>query len=93
MRDKIDEVLAVLSYSRMTTVLIILGFVAFLGVHLLAYILIGSKTPTGAFAALVEPVYEMVGHRYDKLAWIGLFSFWIAAYRRYRKDRKRLFDL
>lgn len=93
MRDWLDEIDTVLRYSRMTWVLIILGVVTYFGILSLGYVILGSKTPTGPFAQMFEPVYEMVGRRYDKLAFVGLISFWIASFRRFRKDRKRLLHM
>lgn len=93
MREWLEEVEIVLRHSIGTQVMIVMGLVAFVGVHALGSYLIGSKTPTGQFAAMFEPVYETLGRRYDRLAWIGLASCWWAAFKFYRKTRKRLFDL
>lgn len=93
MRDWIDETWAVLLHSPGTQLRIVLGVVAFFAVQALGDVMIGSKTPTGPFAPMFEPIYEMVGQRYDKVALFGLITFWALAVKRFRKDRKRLLGL
>lgn len=93
MRAWLEESWAVLLHSPGTQIRIVLGLVAYMGVQLMAYTMIGSKTPTGPYAAMLEPIFEMLAQRYDKVALIGLVTFWALALKRFRKDRKRLLGM
>ena len=42
---------------------------------------------------MADVIREKIIHRYDKAAWLALGSFWLLAFKCYKKDRKRLMRL
>lgn len=93
MRDLLDEVLVVLSYSARTQLAIFFGVLSFLGIMLAGGHFVGRLGLHGVLAPLTDVIREQIWHRYDKAAWGALVGFLLLAVKFYRKDRKRLLGL
>jgi hypothetical protein len=83
------EFLTILSMSKRTQWAIILGFLFFIGIHLLGdWVVIHVQLHEQA-SLLNEVILQKIARQYDKVANITLFSFLILAYKFYRKDKAR----
>ncbi|MFT3849831.1 MAG: hypothetical protein QM739_14515 [Propionivibrio sp.] len=89
----LEEFLCVLAYSKRTQWAIGLGLFGFVLVMVAGDYIVSQLHFQGILAPLVKPVSEALGDRYDKAAWSVLGSFLLAAFKFYRKDRKRLLEL
>ena len=89
-RAWLEEFLVVLSHSPRTQVALVLGVVFFVGVNLIGAKLLAGLDTTGVLGPMIEAVQEKLQHRYDRLAWFTLGSFWLGAWRLYVKDKRRL---
>lgn len=86
------EIIYVLAFSRRTQWALILGLVGFVSIMLLGHHMADSFELSGAMAPLTEVFKDKFAHKYDKAAYACLFSFWMLAFKSYRKDKKRVFD-
>ncbi len=86
------EFLYVLSVSKRTQLALILG-VAFHFIILLAgKYYIAEIEFQGVMKPLEDVIVGKLLHKYDKVALLALVSFWILAFKCYRKDRKRFYS-
>jgi len=44
----------------------------------------------GPAKGLQDIIAQKMANKYDKVAYVALFSFWYLAYKCYQKDKKRL---
>lgn len=87
MRDWLEEILVVLSYSTRTQVAIASAFAFFFAFLLAGQIFVERIELHGFLAPLTDVVRERLLHRYDKAAWIALGTFLLLAIKLYRRDR------
>lgn len=83
------EFLTILSMSKRTQWAIILGFIFFIGIHLLGDWVLNHIQLHEQTAALSEVIFQKIARQYNKAANLVLISFLIAAYKFYRKDKAR----
>ncbi len=82
------EFLTILAVSNRTQWAIILGFVFFIGIHLMGdYVL--SHLDLQVSVGLQEIIVQKIAEKYDKAALVILLSFLVLAYRYYKKDKKK----
>lgn len=93
MREALEEFLVVLAYSTETQLAVLFGLGFFVGIMEAGDYFTSRVALHGILAPLTDEIREKIAHRYDKLAWAALFSFFFLAARCYKKDRKRLFSL
>lgn len=93
MREWIEDLIIVLSYSTKTQLSIFFGIAFFFGTLLLGHHFSSTFTFQGMLAPLADALRPVIEHRYEKLAWGSLFAFLLLAIKCYKKDRKRLFSL
>lgn len=93
MREIFMEFLLVLAYSTKTQLAILFGLVFFVGTMLAGNYFVSHVEIHGTLAPLTDVIRETIAHRYDKVAWASLASFFLLAIKFYRKDHKRLFEL
>lgn len=84
------EVLSVVAMSKKTQWAIILGIVFFIGISLVGNHLTSTLQFSGPFTGFEDVVASKLLKRYDKVALFTLISFWILAFKCYRRDKKRL---
>jgi hypothetical protein len=89
----LEEIPAVLAYSRGTWAAIMLGLIFYFGTLFLGERVIANIDTTGPLGPFLESAQKIIGHRYDKLALFFLLSSWISAIKIYLRDRKRLFGI
>ncbi|GAB2180947.1 hypothetical protein DLREEDagrD3_11700 [Denitratisoma sp. agr-D3] len=92
MREAFDEFLVVLAYSTKTQLALLFGMVFFVGTMLTGDYFASTFEIHGNLAPLTDVIREKIVHKYDKVAWVSLVSFFLLAIKCYRKDRKRLFN-
>lgn len=90
MKEWIAEVLCVIALSKRTQWAIILGVVSFVGINLLGNFMVSDLEFTGPLKGYQDLVVGKVLRRYDRVAWVSLISFWVLAFKFYRRDKKRL---
>ena len=86
-----EEFLTVLSYSRRTQFVLVLGVVFFAGFMLGGAYMVSNLELKSVSGSLADVIRDRLLHRYDKAAWFCLISSLFAAVGYYRKDRKRWF--
>ncbi len=87
------ELLYVLSLSKRTQLALIFGVVFHFVILLVGKYYIAEIEFQGAMKPLEEAMVGKLLHKYDKVALFALASFWVLAFKCYRKDRKRLYSL
>jgi hypothetical protein len=92
MRDYFTEILMVLAYSSRTQMAIILGIIGFITINLMGDHYLTNFQLSGQMAGLTDIIKHKLAHRYDKAAWLVLFSFWWTAIKFYRKDKKKFLN-
>ena len=90
MPNWLQEFLYVLALSKKTQASLFFGFFFFFGIQVL-----GAHMTSGIRLELFGPeatsaIADAIAQRYDKLAWIGLGTFLVLAYKCYKKDRSKL---
>ena len=68
---------------------IILGIVFFIGISLVGSHLTSNLQFSGPLKGLEEAVAGKLLKRYDKVALLALISFWVVAFKCYRRNKKR----
>ena len=91
MREFFLEMLFILSFSKRTQWVLLLGFIGFITFKLLGQHMLSDFELHGMMAPLTEIVRSKIGQRYDSAAFMCLVSSWLAAVRFYCKDKKRFF--
>lgn len=92
MKDYFTEILIVIAYSGRTQAAIILGVLGFIVISLVGDYYLANFHLSGQMSGLTDVVREKFSHRYDKAAWVALFSFWSLAFKLYHKDKKKLWN-
>lgn len=92
MKDYLTEILIVIAYSGRTQAAIILGTLGFIIINLVGDHYLANFHFSGQMSGLTDVVREKFAHRYDKAAWVALFSFWSLAFKLYHKDKKNLWN-
>ncbi|HCG6123152.1 TPA: hypothetical protein ACQJO2_004353 [Vibrio parahaemolyticus] len=87
------ELLYVLSLSKRTQLALIFGVVFHFVILLVGKYYIAEIEFQGVMKPLEEAMVGKLLHKYDKVALFALASFWVLAFKCYRKDRKRLYSL
>ncbi|HCG8575816.1 TPA: hypothetical protein NJ542_004437 [Vibrio parahaemolyticus] len=87
------ELLYVLSLSKRTQLALIFGVVFHFVILLFGKYYIAEIEFQGVMKPLEEAMVGKLLHKYDKVALFALASFWVLAFKCYRKDRKRLYSL
>lgn len=93
MQHAFQEILIVFAYSKRTQLSLMLGIIFFLGLMVLGNYFAAEFELQGSLAPLTHKFRELIGHKYDKVAWFALLSFLYLTVKCYRKDRKRLLGL
>lgn len=93
MSEASEEFLVVLIHSTSTQLALICGVVFFVATMVAGDYFTSHIEFHGLLAPLTDVIRESIAHRYDKVAWAALFGFVLLAFRCYKKDRRRLFDL
>lgn len=93
MKDRLIELLVVLSYSTGAQWALVVGIVSVVGLMFAGEYFVGGLQFHGALAPLTQIVREHLVMRYDAAAWSALGGCLLVAAKRYRKDRKRLLAL
>ena len=89
MKDYFTEVLYVLALSTRTQMALIMGVVFFLGLSFFGELYVSRLHFSGPLAGLAQAVIPKLMKRYDKVALIALISFWVVAFKCYRRDKRR----
>ena len=89
MKNWITEFLLILAFSRRTLIAIILGVISFFVVNIFGYFILKDFQFSGVLQPLSESVGNLIGNRYDRVAWGSLIGFWVLAIQFYKKDKKR----
>lgn len=89
LKDYFAEVLYVLALSKRTQAALILGVVFFVGISLLGEFYVSRLHFSGSLAGLEQAVIPKLMKRYDKVALFALVSFWVVAFKCYRRDKRR----
>ena len=84
------QILYVIAMSKKTQWAIILGIVFFIGISLVDSHLTSSLQFSGPLKGLEDAIAAKLLKRYDKVALLALVSFWVLAFKCYRRDKKRL---
>lgn len=92
-RDIFEEFFMVIAYSAKTQLAIFFGVLFFIGILLAGDYFASHFELHGLFAPMTDVIREKIVHRYDKAAWLALSSFWLLAFKCYKKDRKSLMQL
>lgn len=87
--NAVYEFLYVLSLSKRTQFALILGVVFYFVILLVGKYYIAEIEFQGVMKSLEDAIVGKLLHRYDKLALFALVSFWVLAFKCYRKDHKR----
>lgn len=91
MKEIFTEMLYLLAISKRTQWAIIFGGVFFIAVLLLGKHMVSTLHFSGPIAGLEGVIAARLLKHYDKVALIGLLSFWGLAVKCYLRDRKRFF--
>lgn len=91
MRNWIDEVLMILVFSKKTQWALLLGVVGFFVILIVGSYQIENFQLHGSMAAYSDIFRDKILRRYDKAAWFCLISFWVLAFKMYRKDKRRFY--
>lgn len=89
MKDYFSEILYVLALSKRTQAALILGVVFFVCISLAGEFYVSRLHFSGSLAGLEQAVIPKLMKRYDKVALIALISFWVVAFKCYRRDKRR----
>jgi hypothetical protein len=92
MKHYFTEILIVIAYSGRTQAAIILGMLGFIVITLVGEHYLANFHLSGQMSGLTDIIREKIAYRYDKAAWIALFSFWSLAFKLYHKDKKKLWN-
>jgi len=92
MKNYFAEILIVIAYSGRTQAAILLGLFGFIVINLVGDYYLASFQLSGQMSGLENIIKEKFAHRYDKVAWGALLSFWSLAFKLYRKDKKKLWS-
>jgi hypothetical protein len=92
MKDYFTEILIIIAYSGRTQAAIILGILGFIVITLVGEYYLANFHLSGQMSGLTDIIRDKIAHRYDKAAWIALFSFWSLAFKLYHKDKKKLWN-
>ncbi|WP_299194755.1 hypothetical protein [uncultured Amphritea sp.] len=87
--DRILEFMFFFVHSRRALTALFFGIVFFIGINIVGDTLVSRINGSGVMAVFFERVAEILGHRYDRLAWIALFSFLFLAVKLSISDKKR----
>lgn len=87
------EILIVIAYSGRTQAAILLGMAGFIVINLVGDYYLANFQLSGQFSVLTEVIRDKFVHKYDKAAWGVLIGFWWTAFKFYRKDKKKVWDL
>lgn len=90
LKEYFAEILYVIAMSKKTQWAIILGVVFFIGISLAGSYLTSNLQFSGPLKGLEDAVAGKLLKRYDKVALLALISFWVLAFKCYRRDKKRL---
>ncbi len=90
-RDWFYDLLEVINFSSRSAWMFIIGMVGFMGMILLGEQIVTNLELSGTVKPLEDGIKERLFRHYDKAALVILISSWVAAYKFYRKDKKRLF--
>jgi hypothetical protein len=88
-KDYFNEILYVIALSKRTQAALVLGVVFFLGISLFGEFYVSSLHFSGPFSGMEQAVIPKLLKRYDKVALIALISFWILAFKCYKRDKRR----
>jgi hypothetical protein len=88
-KDYFTEILYALALSKRTQVALVLGIVFFVGISLVGEFYASRLHFSGPLAGLEQAVIPKLMKRYDKVALIALISFWVVAFKCYRRDKRR----
>ena len=89
MRGFLGEVVFILTISRRTRWALALGPISFFTILIVGEFQLQDFQFQGMLAPYTEYFREKILRRYDKAAWFCLASFWILAFKLYRKDKKK----
>ena len=92
MKDYYTDILIVIAYSGRTQAAIILGIVGFILVDLVGQYSLPNFQLSGHMAGLTEIIKEKFAHKYEKVAWSVVISFWYIAFKLYKKDKKNFWN-
>lgn len=87
--DKLTELFDVFCASGRTQAAVLAGLLFFTAVQLLGAYFLSDFELTLVNAEATADIKGQLEDKYDKLAWVGLFSFLAVAYKRFRKDHQR----
>lgn len=93
MRATLEEFMVVLANSTKTQLAVLFGLAFFVGTMAAGDYFTSHVGIHGIPSPLTSVIREKIAHRYDKVAWAILFSFFFLVVRCYKKDRKRLYGL
>lgn len=85
------DVLMILGFSKRTQWAILLGVVGFIGINIFGHSQLANFELHGVMVPFTEIVRDKLLHRYDKIAYGCLGSFWLLAIKLYRLDKKRFY--
>ena len=88
-KEYFTEVLYVLALSKRTQAALILGVVFFLGISFFGELYVSRLHFSGPLAGLEQAVIPKLMTRYDKVALSALISFWVVAFKCYKRDKRR----
>jgi len=89
MPNWLSEFLYILALSRKTQWAIILGFVFFIGIHIVGHVVLSDFELQGSYKGVRDIIVHEMAKKYDKAALIALVSFLGLACRCYLKDKNR----
>lgn len=87
----VAEVWMILEFSKRTQWAILLGVVGFFGIKLLGQYQLDNFEFLGVMAPFTEVIRDRLLHKYDKIAYVCLGSFWLLSIKLYRRDKKRFY--
>ena len=90
--DWIEEFLFILSKSRKTQLALFFSFFSFVLILFIGHYQLSNLELSGPLKGLKNTIINVLSGRYEKLAFISLFSFLVIAYRNYQKDKKKFFQ-
>jgi len=93
MKEWFEELIVVFAYSTRTQVMVFAGILFSLGLLLWGDHLIAKVELSQTMKPMEEMIKQKLYHHYDKAALVVLISSWVAAYKLYKKDKKRLFRM
>lgn len=92
MKEYFTEVLIIIAYSGRTQVAIMLGVLGFIFINLAGDHYLDNFQLSGSMSDFTDIFKKKLAHRYDKAAWAVLSSFWLLAFKLYRKDRNKFWN-